>query len=64
MSTSFCEQIADKSLTVTERDILILIYEGKNVDCISNELGLSFLTVDFHLKNIIQKFMAMTLCMK
>ncbi len=64
MSTSFCEQITDKSLTVTERDILILIYEGKNVDRISNELGLSFLTVDFHLKNIIQKFMAMTLRMK
>ncbi len=56
MSTQPQEQINDIMLTPTERNFLKLMNEGKTPQDIAGLLGLSRLTVDFHLKNIIQKF--------
>ncbi|WP_158798231.1 response regulator transcription factor [Pedobacter sp. L105] len=43
-------------LTRREKQILILIAEGKTSQTIANDLFLSPLTVDTHRKNLIQKF--------
>jgi len=43
-------------LTRREKEILLLIAEGKTSQKIANELFLSPLTVDTHRKNLIQKF--------
>ncbi|MBX9586187.1 MAG: LuxR C-terminal-related transcriptional regulator [Gammaproteobacteria bacterium] len=56
MSTQLHEHFNDFMLTPTERHFLKLLNEGKTPQDITDLLGLSRLSVDFHFKNIIQKF--------
>ncbi len=56
MTTQFYENVEEVKFTLTEQYFLKLINEGKTLRSIAIQCGLSQLTVEFHVKNIIQKF--------
>lgn len=43
-------------LTNKEKKVLVLLKQGKSYKEIADELGISFFTVNFHIKNLYKKF--------
>jgi 4a-hydroxytetrahydrobiopterin dehydratase len=43
-------------LTNKEKKVLVLLKQGKSYKEIADELGISFYTVNFHIKNLYKKF--------
>ncbi len=70
-NTAFCNQVAQiidkypandavsiQKLTLREKEILELLREGKSTQEISDQLYLSFLTVQTHRRNLLHKYQA------
>ena len=58
VAARIAEHLADDDLTPRELDVLALIRDGRRNKQIADELGISETTVNFHIRNLVDKLQA------